>query len=118
MYLESEIKRAEVRNIWLVIIHDDLERVWRSFFESYLFVYANGGHIPNEKEFLEFRSSYKEMFRIMIGEKQFQSFSNIFQGEDFFNIYIHDWFEKMFKKEFVKLIIDQSMINKEESPKA
>lgn len=107
----NSIKEAELRKLLLPIIDDDIARVWKSFFESYLFVYANSKMIPDEKEFLKFREAFIEMFNIMIGPSQCSSYANVFKGNDFLKLYIFHMFEKHFKQVFVEIIIDQTLLN-------
>ena len=109
--VNTSVKCVELRKSLIPVIDDDVARVWKSFFESYLFVYANSKMVPNEKEFLEFRTSFIDMFYIMIGSQQCDLYSSIFKGDDYFKIYLYHAFEKHFKNVFVEIIIDQTVLN-------
>lgn len=91
-------------------LDEDLVRVWNKFFESYLYVFVNSKMIPTDKQFLEFRSSFIELFRLCMGNRQCEVYDGIFGGTNYFNIYLYSEFERLFNKTFLVTLID---INKE-----
>jgi len=104
------IKHATYSKITMPKIKNDALRVWQTFFESYLFVYANSNSTPTDKEFLHFRDSYIQMFRLVVGEEQFALYAEAFRGTTPLVMYLRNSFEKQFKIAFIGLMIDQNIV--------
>lgn len=103
--LDNEIKRISLRKSADEILKSDFNRVWESFFASYLFIHISSKSTPTDKEFQNYRDTYVEMFFLLIGGKQTDLYITVYGSSEAFNQYLRFKFEQAFKSEIIQHIV-------------
>ncbi len=112
LYRQSKI--AELRIFTKPILEIDIARIWLSFYESYLFIHETSKLMPTNDEFVKFRGDFLDIFRASIGPVQMSYYEEIYGGRKYFNMYMMNEFERLFKSVFMKKI-NEILLNKEDT---
>jgi len=70
--------------------------------------------MPTNDEFVKFRGDFLDIFRASIGPVQMSYYEEIYGGRKYFNMYMMNEFERLFKSVFMKKI-NEILLNKEDT---